>query len=100
MNQSPHKPTERVLNILQLLAENREGVTLTEIAQSINASKSTIHPIIQTMLERRFIYLDKSTSKYTLGISTFGISASYSYNEEIVEFIKKEMNYIVNAIGE
>lgn len=100
MKHSAHKPTERVLNILQLLAEKQEGITLTEIAQSIKAPKSTIYPIIQTMLERKFIYLDKATLKYTLGISTFGIGASYSHNEEIIDFIKNEMNNIVNRIGE
>lgn len=100
MKPSTHKPTERVLNILQILAEHREGITLTEIAKSIHAPKSTIYPIIQTMLERKFIHLDRSTLKYTLGISTFGIGASYSHNEEIVDFIKMEMNLIVNQIGE
>lgn len=66
MKSSTHKPTERVLNILQLLSEKRDGITLTEIAQSIHAPKSTIYPIIQTMLDRKFIHLDKSTLKYTL----------------------------------
>ncbi|MFD1347838.1 IclR family transcriptional regulator [Oceanobacillus caeni] len=100
MKSSTHKPTERVLNILQLLSEKRDGITLTEIAQSIHAPKSTIYPIIQTMLDRKFIHLDKSTLKYTLGISTLGIGASYLNNEEMIKFIKKEMNYIVNRIGE
>ncbi len=95
-----HKPTERVLNILQLLSTNPEGFTLTEIAEAIQAPKSTIFPVIQTMLERRFISLNKSTLKYSIGISAFCIGASYSSGKNVLDFIKKEMEYIVGKINE
>lgn len=100
MGSTTHKPTERVLNILELLSITPEGITLTEIAEAIQAPKSTIYPVLQTMLERKFIYLEKASLKYTIGISAFCIGASYSRNKLVLDFVKKEIEYIVRNIGE
>ncbi|AOT69283.1 IclR family transcriptional regulator [Geosporobacter ferrireducens] len=100
MERTTHRPTERVLNILELLAAHPEGLTLTGIAEAIKAPKSTIFPIIQTMLDRRFIFLDKPTLKYTVGIASFCVGASYSSNKNVLEFINNEIKYIVSEIEE
>ena len=61
MAKTEHRPTARVLNILELLAANQEGLTLTEIAEAIDAPKSSILPLIHTMAQRKFIFLDVHT---------------------------------------
>ena len=48
MPYATHRPTARVLDILQLLATAKDGCTLTEIATAISVPKSTIVPIIRT----------------------------------------------------
>lgn len=95
-----HKPTERVLNILNLLSTNPQGLTLTEISQAIDVPKSTLHPIMQTMLERNFAYLEKNSLKYLIGISAFCIGASYPRNKYMLDFIQKIMKNIVSSIKE
>lgn len=95
-----HKPTERVLNILNLLSINHEGLTLTEISQAIDIPKSTLYPIMQTMLERNFVSLEKNSLKYSIGISAFCIGASYSRNKYMLDFIQKIMKNIVSSIDE
>ncbi|AZV55155.1 IclR family transcriptional regulator [Clostridium sp. AWRP] len=95
-----HKPTERVLNILNLLSVKPKGLTLTEISETIDVPKSTLYPIIQTMLERNFLSLEKSSLKYSIGISTFCIGASYSRNKNMLDFIQKIMKNIVSNIDE
>lgn len=95
-----HKPTERVLNILNLLSVKPKGLTLTEISEAIDVPKSTLYPIIQTMLERNFLSLEKSSLKYSIGISTFCIGASYSRNKNMLDFIQKIMKNIVSNINE
>lgn len=100
MKKIQHKPTERVLDILELLASNPEGLSLTEISNLIQSPKSTIHPILQTMSKRKFIYLNKSTSKYTIGISSYCIGTSYSNEMNVLDFIKSQMQYIVDHSNE
>ena len=75
---SQHKPTLRVLDIMQSLASaNDEGLTLTEIATKIQVPKSTIVPIIHTLRDRDFIE-QKSNGKYVIGISMFLIGLPLS----------------------
>lgn len=100
IKQTEHKPTSRVLDILELLASSAEGMTLTEIAEGINAPKSTLSPIIHQLLERRFLYCSKYSLKYSIGISTFLAGSSYTANLDVLQFIKEEMKHIVNKSGE
>ena len=41
MATTEHRPTERVLDILELLSNSEEGMTLTELAKALNAPKSS-----------------------------------------------------------
>ena len=59
-----HNPTLRVLNILEALASNSNGLTLTEISEAINSPKSTIFPIVQTMVDKKFIFFNKNSYTY------------------------------------
>lgn len=100
INKDEHRATSRVLDILEQLAANPEGLTLTEIAESINAPKSSIFPMVHTMSERKFILENKYTSKYTIGISSFCVGESYSSNKSTLQFINSEMETIVSHTGE
>lgn len=96
MTESEHRPTSRVLDILELLAFSPEGHTLTEIATAIGAPKSSIFPVVRTLYQRKFIELNKETSKYTIGINTFAVGSSYSQNLNVLDFITEEMQIIVD----
>ena len=52
--QSDHRSTERVLDILELLAfrDASDGLTLTEISNSLQSPKSSISPILHTMAKK------------------------------------------------
>ena len=95
-----HKPTERVLNILNLLSVNTDGLTLTEISKGIAVPKSTLYPILQTITDMNYIQLGKDSFRYKLGISTFCIGSSYSQDEYMLEFVKPIMKNIVSEIKE
>ncbi|MDU1912463.1 IclR family transcriptional regulator [Fusobacterium sp.] len=100
MAKTEHRPTARVLNILELLAANQEGLTLTEIAEAIDAPKSSILPLIHTMAQRKFIFFDVHTYKYSIGIGSFCVGSAYTSNMNALQFIKSEMKYIVKKTNE
>ncbi|MCF2628568.1 MAG: IclR family transcriptional regulator [Fusobacterium mortiferum] len=95
-----HKPTKRVLDILDILATTTKGMTLTEISKAIDSPKSTLHPIVQTMVQNKYIFFDENTYKYFIGIKTFCIGSSYTNNLDLLDIIKKEMKYIVEKTNE
>lgn len=100
MTSTEHRPTERVLDILELLSTNSEGMTLTELSKALGAPKSSIMPLLHTMASRKFIYMQKETSKYFIGIATFSVGSSYSKHMNTLELIKIEMKYIVSMSNE
>lgn len=97
---SPHRPTTRVLDILELLASNTDGFTLSEIADKISAAKGTLFPVLRTLCFRKFVLHEKTTGKYTIGISAFCVGESYTNNRNTIQFFHEEMLSIVNQVGE
>lgn len=95
-----HNPTIRVLKILEVLASNPKGLNLTEISENIESPKSTIFPIVQTMVKRKFLFFNENTYNYTIGINLFCIGSAYTSNMNAVDFIKSEMRYIVDNTNE
>lgn len=95
-----HRPTARVLDILELVSSSNKGYTLTEIALAVNSPKSTILPIVRTLCQRKFIMLNKDTSRYIVSVNAFVIGSSYLEDLSILNIIKEEMKSIVNVSSE
>lgn len=100
MSIATHQPTLRVMNILELLADFPEGLTLSEIAKRIGSAKSTVVPIVHTLARRRFVFLNKKTRRYRIGIASYCVGAVYNTGKSSFAFIKNEMNDIAGKTGE
>ncbi len=98
-NKSLHNPTLRVIKILEALDKSLEGLTLSELAGKTNTPKSTISPIIQTLLCKDYIELDKGAYKYQIGMKSFLLGLSHRSSNSI-DILKKEMEDIVDACNE
>lgn len=71
-----HRSTNRVLDILELVAANPSKYTQTEICEILNAPKSSLFPILYTLVARNFLALD-SNSRYRIDYSAYLIGNSY-----------------------
>ena len=100
MPNTEHKPTERVLNILELLGTTPSGLSLSDIAKHIGSPKTTVAPILHTMASRNFIAFHRDSSLYTIGIGAYLAGSSYYGEKSIMQFIKSEMEYAVNETNE
>lgn len=94
-----HKPTQRVLQILLAIASEKEELTLSEISEKTNIPKSTISPILSTMVELKFLSR-KDNMKYKIGINTFISGESYLESTSLLEMIKNNMAEIVKECNE
>lgn len=99
MATTEHRPTERVLDILELLSNSEEGMTLTELAKALNAPKSSIMPLVHTMTARNFIYMQKDTLRYRIGVATYSVGVAYNRKTSL-QFIQQEMNNITALSNE
>ncbi|MCS3433772.1 IclR family transcriptional regulator [Klebsiella sp. BIGb0407] len=94
-----HKPTERVLVILETLA-NVDGMTLSELSLKTDISKGTIFPILKSLQYRKYISYDTHSGIYTLGISCAVLASSAVEKEFWIKMINSEMHAVVNECNE
>ncbi len=94
-----HKPTERVLSILETLA-NEDGMTLSALAAKTDISKGTIFPILKSLLARKYITHNEKTGLYTLGISCAVLASSTFEKEYWLRMINAEMRNVVAECNE
>jgi|GEM_PF-12846 len=78
------RSVERALDIIEVLAGERgkpKGVT--EIAQKLNLAKSTVHRLLDTLLEKGYVEQDSDSEKYRLGLKLVEIGNIVLNNLEL-----------------
>ena len=97
---SIHMPTQRVISILEALANTESGLTLTQLAQTIGSSKGTISPILETLQQHDFVRRDKLTSRYELGRGLYLFSEGFRTQDPLMAHAQACMRQVVDACAE
>jgi IclR family acetate operon transcriptional repressor len=66
---------QRALALLDQLAEQKEGLTLTEIARRVELPRSTAHRLLTTMETMRYVAFDVRTNEWLAGVRTMAFGA-------------------------
>lgn len=87
---------------MELLAfrDASDGLTLTEISNSLQSPKSSISPILHTMAKKKYLSYKPESSTYTLGIRTLEIGNAYMRKESFFERALTELQEVVDACNE
>lgn len=95
-----HRPTERVINILSLVSQHKEGITFTEISNETSIPKGTLSPILKTLANENMLFLKQDTMKYMIGIKAFKIGYTFTEKMDIIKVIELQMKDIVDRCHE
>lgn len=96
-----HRATARVLDLLEYLAASGgDGYTLTELAQVLEAPKSSLFPILHTLAHRNYIHLERGTGRYSIGISSYVLGTAYTSGRNALDLILKVMEQVVEGCEE
>lgn len=68
---SSQQSIERALKLLNIMAENRTALTVTEISRLLNISRSTAYAMLNVMTDMNYLSRDPETGKYFLGYQIF-----------------------------
>ncbi len=66
----------RGLRIIDILADGRAGLPLTEIARKAGLSKSSTHRLLQTLVQEGFATQDGDSSRYRLSLKLLSLSSN------------------------
>lgn len=64
------KSAERALTILELLTSSERPLTFTALADQLGYPRSSLHGLLQTLLEKGWVDFDEQERTYRLGIRT------------------------------
>lgn len=93
-----HMPTLRVIKILEEISKYEKGLSMTDIAEKTAIPKSTLSPILKTMLENNF--LSVKDNLYLIGFGIYRLASSYSKKSDAISIIKSYMKNIVEECNE
>ncbi len=102
MNKQPvHNATQRVVNIFNLLTE-KENIqySLTEIAERLDAPKSSLLPILQTLVANRYLVFHERSKTYSIGQMLFETGMYYFHSNSMVKNVQNIMNNMVAECNE
>ena len=88
-----NRTVERAMEILQIVSQKNDGVTIQEIADQMQIPKSSAFVIVKTLLSERYIepmrYNDK---KYKIGIKLYTLGMRYVSEMNIVDLCSIFLN--------
>lgn len=94
------KSAARTLEILSLLAEQPDGMTMTGIGRALKIPLSSIHALIGTMVHLEFVLRDRDSSRYRLGPKILQLASSYRAQVDLITLADPVMDQIRNSVGE
>lgn len=97
-----HNAVSRALETLQFLASSTEPKTLNDICTHLDAPKTSMNPIIYTLLEKNFIqHADSDSGRtYTIGPASYIVGCGYLERFDILRYIRGMMEEIVRQCSE
>lgn len=93
------RSVDRALDILSCFSQEKLVLSLTEIAQEVRISKSTVHRLLATLESKRFLSRDNSTGKYHLGFR-FLEMASQAFEDVDQQWALPYLEHLAEQFGE
>lgn len=94
-NPAKVKSAQRTLRLLELLAQNRNGITFTEIQESLNIPKSSTFNLIQELLDNNYIIYNDQKKLYYAGLEYIKLCTTCMKNTDLLE----ELSLLTSDIG-
>lgn len=85
---------DRAFDILELLCRSHGGMTLAALADETGLSKSTVHRLLASMLNRGYVYQDSKGALYHAGMRICELSGYIIDNIDIVARAREPMEQL------
>lgn len=90
----------RALSILNVVAEEDRGMTMTDIAQRASLPLSTTHRLLTTLQHERYVRFDSEQSLWMMGVQAFIIGNAFVRSRDIIATSRPFMLALMEKSGE
>lgn len=91
---------DRALTILEIIADSDDGLTLAQIAERIGLPKSTVHGLVSTLRDHKYVKQAEEDGRYLLGIHLFELGTRLARSWDIRDAAKPAMRWLSKEFGE
>ena len=91
---------EKVMELLEILSKNRNGLTLQEIHNKLEYSKTTIFRILTTLLEMGYVGKDADNNRFYISKKMFELGLAALGEENLVERAIEPMTRLRDEVKE
>jgi len=96
----PVRAVDRALDILLCFTREEPARSLTQIAESIHMSKTTVHRLLATLENKRFITRDNGTGLYRLGFRFIEMASLVLQDADLHRWAKPYLRRLSAEYGE
>ena len=94
------KSIYKALDVLEVLASEPKGLSLTEIGEKLNMQLSTAHRILSTLKHRGYIEQSSAKGRYRLGLKTLEIGLAMQAQLQLLERASPCLQKLADATKE
>jgi IclR family transcriptional regulator, KDG regulon repressor len=90
----------RALLVFEELASHDRGLTLTELAERTDLHKTTVHRILATLLEHRFVDRHAESGRYRVGLKVLKLGQAVRRQVAPSAIVRRHLTQLRDATGE
>ncbi len=100
-NRDPHilATAEKAFDLLELLAETEDRISLQEVSERLQLPKSTAHRLLATLVKRGYARRDARTRTYSLGLKLFTLQALSTREHRLVSTARPYLRELADRTG-
>lgn len=91
---------DKGLDILELLSEQKEGLTRTEITKELGRNASEIYRMLERLVARRYVMRSSGGDRYTLSLKLFALAHRHPPTNRLIAEALPSMQRFADATGQ
>ncbi len=91
---------QRGLAILEALGKYQDGVGSSQLARDVGMPVSSVHRLLNTLIDHRFVSYDPQTRRYELGVRIFELSHYVPTIQSLIEQSATPLRRLAQDTGE
>jgi DNA-binding IclR family transcriptional regulator/ABC-type xylose transport system substrate-binding protein len=96
----PVLSADRTLDLLELLARNKVGISFNDIQHELDLPKSSLSGLLRTLTARHYVTRTADGRQFRLGIKALELSSGFLQDGNLLEAATKAMRRLAQEIGE
>lgn len=100
MSETSVQSLERAFDLIEILCKSRNGMTISQLSLQTGLHKSTVHRLLATMCNRKYVQKDCETSLYRAGMYICELGGYIVENIDIIDRARPSMERLASETGE